>query len=67
MISEKMREVIQKSELPLSEISKLSGLTYSRVHDFVSGKRDFNGKSLSKVFRILPRESQELFSRLILE
>lgn len=67
MFSEAMREAIALSGVPLSSISKKSGLTYARIHDFSSGKREISSRNLSKIFQALPKKGKDKFSELILK
>ncbi len=65
MFAEAMRLTLSKSEESLRKISIKSGLTYSRVHDFKSGKRDVNSESLSKIFNSLSDKDAQVFIEIL--
>lgn len=65
MFAEAMRTTLKESQESLRKITERSGLTYSRIHDFKSGKRDMNSKSLSKIFDSLSNKDAENFLEIL--
>lgn len=61
MFAEAMRETLSFSMESLRKIGEKSGIAYSTIHGFKSGKRDLKCDTLSKIFESLSEEDAESF------
>lgn len=46
--------LLKKKGLTLAELSKLSGVTYSQIHNYVNGKSDMISSNIQKIADVIP-------------
>ena len=67
IINQILRVVIRDSEFSIQELAEKANIHRGSLQNFYLGKKDISGKSMSKIFQVLPHKSKKQFSKLILE
>lgn len=67
IINQTLRIVIRDCDFSILQLAEKACVNRSSLQNFYLGKKDISGKSMSKVFEVLPDESKKQFSTLILE
>lgn len=66
IIDQVLREVIRDSAFSIQELAEMAKINRSSLQNFYAGHKSISSKSVSKILKSLPIESQEQFASQIL-